>query len=310
MGSAVVRSLTVLIAGGSGMIGSALTDELTAAGHRVHTLTRSLEAAESSPTMHLWRPGVAMLDLDALAGSLGAPIDAVVNLAGYSISNMPWTTSRKKQILTSRLAATATITDALRRATHKPAVLVNGSAVGFYGTRGEEELTEKSHAGTGFLADVVQAWEEAALTAPEDVRVVLARTGLVLGRGGALAPVRLLTSLGVAGPLAGGTDWWPWISLRDEVRALAFLITSQLSGPVNLVAPSPATSGTLMHTLADLMRRPFWLPAPGFAIKLLLGQAGTELLLSSQKVVPSVLEDAGFTFRDPTVSQALAIALQ
>jgi uncharacterized protein (TIGR01777 family) len=291
----VARSLTVVIAGGSGMIGSALTD--------------ALEAAENDPTMHLWRPGVAMLDLDALAGAIGSPIDAVVNLAGYSISKLPWTASRKKQIMSSRLAATATLTDALTRATHKPAVLVNGSAVGFYGNRGDEELTEQSPAGTGFLADVVQAWEKAALAAPQGVRVVLARTGLVLGRGGALAPLRLLTSLCAAGPLAGGADWWPWISLRDEARALAFLITSDLSGPVNLVAPSPATSGTLMHTLADLMRRPYWLPAPGFAITALLGQAGSELLLSSQKVVPTQLEDAGFTFRDPTVSQALFIAL-
>ncbi|MEY4102218.1 MAG: hypothetical protein RIR88_352 [Actinomycetota bacterium] len=305
----MARSLTVLIAGGTGMIGSALTDELIAGGHEVHILTRSTEAAEAYPTMHLWRPGEAMLDLDAVAASIGSPIDAVINLAGYSISKMPWTSARKTQIMNSRLAATATLTDALAHATVKPAVLINGSAVGFYGTRGDEELTETSAAGTGFLADVVLAWEKAALAAPAGVRVVLARTGLVIGKGGALAPLKLLTSLCAAGPLAGGTDWWPWISLRDEARALAFLLTAEVSGPVNLVAPSPATSGTVIHTLATLMRRPYWLPAPGFAIKLLLGQAGTELLLSSQKVIPTKLVDAGFTFKDPTISQALFIAL-
>jgi uncharacterized protein (TIGR01777 family) len=310
MGISVARSLTVLIAGGSGMIGSALSAELIAAGHTVHTLTRSVEAAENSPTMHLWRPGVALLDLDALVRAVGVPFDAVVNLAGYSISAMPWTSSRKVQIMNSRLAATATLTDALRDATVKPAVLVNGSAVGFYGTRGDEELTEHSPAGKGFLVDVVQAWEKAALNAPRGTRVVLARTGLVIGPGGALAPLKLLTSLFAAGPLAGGGAWWPWISLRDEVRALAFLITSDVSGPVNLVAPTPATSGTVMRTLAALMRRPYWFPAPGFALKVVLGQAGVELLLSSQKVIPTKLEDAGFTFSDPTIGQALASALK
>jgi NAD dependent epimerase/dehydratase family enzyme len=122
-------------------------------------------------------------------------------------------------------------------------------------------------------------------------------------------PLKILTSLCAAGSLAGGRDWWPWISLRDEARALAFLLTADVSGAVNLVAPSPATSGTVMHTLATLMHRPYWLPAPAFAIKLLLGQAGTELLLSSQKVIPTKLEDAGFTFRDPTIGQALFISL-
>ena len=303
------RSLTVLIAGGTGFIGSALADELIASGHSVHTLTRSVEAAEAYPTMHLWNPGVDPLDLDDLAQRIGSPIDAVVNLAGYSISKMPWTRSRKAQILNSRLIATSTITEAMDRAHAVPPVLVNGSAVGFYGTRGDEELTESSPAGQGFLVNVAQAWETAARTAPAGVRVAMIRTGLVIGREGALAPLRLLTSLFAAGPLAGGTDWWPWISLRDEARAIVHVIENDISGPVNLVAPSPATSGTVIHSLATLMHRPYWLPAPGFAISLILGQAGRELLLSSQKVVPTVLEDTGFVFTDPTIGQALAAAL-
>lgn len=305
----MARSLTVVIAGGTGMIGHALTDELIAAGHNVHSLTRSVEAADAYPTMHLWNPGAQPLNLDDLAESIGSPIDAIVNLAGYSISKMPWTPARKALILSSRLIATKTITDALAQATAKPSVLVNGSAVGFYGSRGNEELSESSPAGTGFLSDVVQAWEKAALAAPQGVRVVLARTGLVIGQGGALTPLRLLTNLFAAGPLAGGRDWWPWISLRDEARAIVHLLTTDISGPVNLVAPSPATSGTVMRTLATLMRRPYWMPAPGFAITLVLGQAGKELLLSSQKVVPTVLEDSGFVFSEPTIGQALAAAL-
>jgi uncharacterized protein len=305
----VARSLTVLIAGGTGFIGSALTDELIASGHSVHTLTRSAEAAEAYPTMHLWNPGVDPLDLDDLAQRIGSPIDAVVNLAGYSISKIPWTRSRKAQILNSRLIATSTITEAMDRANEVPPVLVNGSAVGFYGTRGDEELTESSPAGQGFLVNVAQAWETAARTAPAGVRVAMIRTGLVIGREGALAPLRLLTSLFAAGPLAGGRDWWPWISLRDEARAIVHVIENDISGPVNLVAPSPATSGTVIHSLATLMHRPYWLPAPGFAISLILGQAGRELLLSSQKVVPTVLQDTGFVFTDPTIGQALAAAL-
>lgn len=305
----MARSLTVVIAGGTGMIGSALTDELIAAGHNVHTLTRSAEAADVYPTMHYWNPGQEPLDLDALAVTIDSPIDAIVNLAGYSISKMPWTATRKALIMNSRLAATKTVTDALAVAKHTPSILINGSAVGFYGSRGDEELTEESAAGTGFLSDVVHAWEQAAQAAPKGVRVVLARTGLVIGNGGALAPLRLLTTLCAAGPLAGGRAWWPWISLRDEARAIVHLLTHDVSGPVNLVAPSPATSGTVMNSLATLMKRPYWMPAPGFAISLVLGQAGTELLLSSQKVIPTKLEDSGFVFSDPTIGQALAEAL-
>ena len=162
----------------------------------------------------------------------------------------------------------------------------------------------------GFLADVVVAWEAAAKPAEKHTRVAYARTGLVLGKKGALGPLRLLTSLFASGPLAGGKDWWPWISLHDEARALAYLIENNISGPVNLVAPTPATSGTVMKALARLMKRPYWLPAPGFAISLLLGQAGRELLLSSQKITPEVLLSSGFTFADNEIEDGLHSALR
>lgn len=304
----MAESRTVLIAGGSGMIGTALSANLTAEGHNVHVLTRSTSAAEHDAHAHAWNPGVTELNLDDLAADIGSPIDVIVNLAGASISKMPWTRSYKELILSSRVSATETLVHAISSAKNKPSALINGSAVGFYGNRADEELSETSPVGSGFLADVVQKWEEAASPASSHVRVAYARTGLVLGPKGALVPLRLLTKLCVSGPLAGGKAWWPWISLRDEVRALAWLITHDISGPVNLVGPLPATSGEVGKSLAKRLKRPFWLPAPGFAIGLVLGEAGRELLLSSQKVVPTALEKSGFTFLDSTVDSAVASA--
>jgi uncharacterized protein (TIGR01777 family) len=304
MEAVVARSLTVLIAGGTGMIGTALTSILEEKGHQVLLLSRS-----AGPQRIQWNPGVTPVDLDSLSAEHGN-IDAIVNLSGSTISKMPWTVKTKHEILYSRLSTTATLVDAIVTAEKKPAVLVQGSAVGFYGDRGNESLSEKSDRGTGFLSDVVVSWEAAAQPAEKHTRVAYARTGLVLGRKGALGPLRLLTSFFASGPLAGGKDWWPWISLRDEARALAFLIENKVSGPVNLVAPTPATSGTLMKALARLMKRPYWFPAPGFAVSLILGQAGRELLLSSQKISPEVLLSSGFTFLDSDVTEGLHSALR
>ena len=300
----MARSLTVLIAGGSGMIGTALTTELEQAGHKVLLLSRTPGAQRIA-----WNPESTPLDLDSIAAEHG-PVDVIVNLAGSTISKMPWTAKTKHEILYSRLSSTNTIVEAIERAKKKPRALINGSAVGFYGDRGNEVLTESSSRGDGFLADVVVSWEAAAKPAEKHTRVAYARTGLVLGKKGALGPLRLLTTFFASGPLAGGKDWWPWISLRDEARALAFLIENDISGPVNLVAPTPATSGTLMKALAKLLGRPYWFPAPGFAISQVLGQAGRELLLSSQKITPEVLLSSGFTFLDSDVSEGLHSALR
>ncbi|MDH6536426.1 TIGR01777 family oxidoreductase [Aurantimicrobium minutum] len=300
----MARSLTVLIAGGTGMIGTALTTELEQAGHKALLLSRT-----PGTQRIVWNPESTPLDLDSIAAEHG-PVDVIVNLAGSTISKMPWTAKTKHEILYSRLSSTSTIVEAIERAKKKPRALINGSAVGFYGDRGNEVLTESSARGDGFLADVVVSWEAAANPAEQHTRVAYARTGLVLGKKGALGPLRLLTSFFVSGPLAGGKDWWPWISLRDEARALAFLIERDISGPVNLVAPTPATSGTLMKALAKLLGRPYWFPAPGFAISLVLGQAGRELLLSSQKITPEVLLSSGFTFLDSDVSEGLQSVLR
>ncbi len=302
----MARSLTVLIAGGSGTIGRKLSSELAGMGHNVYGLSRNPQAANT----YKWEPGLEALNLDDISTQIGKPIDVVVNLAGATISKMPWTKKTKANILNSRVIATKTIVDAINEAQHKPSALINASAVGFYGNRDDEMLVETSKAGEGFLVDVVTAWEKEAEKVTPQTRLVLVRTGLVLGKNGALKPLKFLTSCFISGPLAGGKQWWPWISLRDEVRAIIFTIENdKISGPVNLVGPQPATSKTLMSTLAKKMRRPFWLPAPGFAISLALGQAGRELLLSSQKVSPEVLINSGFTFLDAEISDGLHSAL-
>jgi hypothetical protein len=187
-------------------------------------------------------------------------------------------------------------------------VLIQGSAVGFYGDRAEENLTEDSAAGEGFIADVVSAWEEAAAPAARSqTRVVYARTGLVVGRGGAMAPLMLQTSLGVAGPVGSGTQWWPWVSLLDEVRALGYLIENpQAKGPYNLVGPTPARANDLARALAKRMKRPFWLGLPAFVIRAVMGEGGVSLLLTSQNIRSQKLQTEGFSFEDTTVDDALA----
>lgn len=289
--------LTVLISGASGMIGSELTRQLLSEGHDILRLVRH---APTSPDEFHWAPTSHMLDFSVLDR-----VDAVINLSGASISRLPWTSGYKREILDSRVQATQTITDAMRMASAPPRILLNASAVGYYGDRPGEELTEESARGEGFLADVVERWEQAAHLAPESTRVVTFRTGLVLGDGGALKPLLPLTKLGLSGPLGGGAQVWPWISLYDEAAAIRHLLTSTLSGPVNLAGPEAATANEVMSTLAQQLHRPFKLPVPEKIIELALQDAGQELLLSSQQLVPQRLLDDGFVFRHRTVAEAL-----
>ena len=290
--------MRIVIAGASGLIGTALTGLLAARGDEVVRLVRRPEAGPGEVS---WDPAAGTLDPAALAGA-----DAVVNLAGASLAQLPWTRSRRSGILRSRIAATSTIVRALREVGDASPALINASAVGLYGDRPGEPLTETAGAGRGFLADVVRRWEAEALAAPPGTRVVLARTGLVIGEGPALRPLRLLAGLGLAGPLGSGRQHWPWISLRDEASALVHLIDHGVSGPVNLAGPTPATAGDVVRTLARSMSRPYWFPTPAPLLTLALGDAARELLLSDQLEVPQVLRDTGFTFADPTIADAVA----
>ncbi|MFT2712771.1 TIGR01777 family oxidoreductase [Clavibacter sp. Sh2126] len=289
--------LTVLISGAGGTIGTELQAQLHDAGHRVRRLVRH---APSSPDEREWQPAEGRLDPAALDG-----VDAVVNLSGASISRLPWTKPYQEEIRSSRVQATRTIVDAMSAAATPPAVLLNGSAVGFYGDRPQQRLTEDSPRGAGFLAEVVEAWEAEAHEAPAGVRVATLRTGLVLAQAGALAPLRLLTNLGLAGKLGTGGQVWPWISLRDEAAAIVHLLTSSISGPVNLTGPEPVMADRLMRHLAKRMHRPYLVPAPEALIRLALRDAGQELLLSSQPARPEKLLADGFVFRDPTVELAI-----
>ena len=294
-------SMTVLIAGASGLIGTELTHQLEAHGHTVRRLVRhpSTSSAEVS-----WEPSAATIDARALDG-----VDAVVNLTGASISRIPWTNSYKRAILQSRIDTTRTLAEAIVVADKPPAVFVNGSAVGFYGTRPGETLDESSAKGEGFLADVVEAWELAASIAAPVTRVVTARTGLVVaGDGGAFTPLALFTKLGLGARYGSGDQQWPWISLHDEAAAIHHLLTSELSGPVNLAGPTPATSEEATVTLAEKLHR--WHPwvIPAGIISAGAGEAGRALLLPDQLVTPNALLGDGFVFAHETVESAIDAA--
>ena len=290
--------MRVLVAGASGMIGTELVRRLRAEAHDVLRLVRREPQSQDE---RAWTPSARMIDVGLLDET-----DAVVNLAGASLNRLPWTPAHRRRILASRLEATGTLAEAMRQTSSPPAVFVSGSAVGYYGDRPGQVLTESSTKGTGFLSDVVDAWERAAHLAPQATRVVTVRTGVVIGRGGAMAPLLPLARAGLVGPIAGGRQHWPWVSLRDEAAAIAHLLTSTLSGPVNVVGPEPATAADVLRALTAAVHRPYGLPLPRAAVSLGLGEAGRELLLADQRVLPQRLLDDGFVFRDATVQDAMA----
>lgn len=291
--------MRVLVAGASGLIGTELVRTLRDDGHEVRRLVRR---RPSSPDEVNWAPSARTIDVQAVAD-----VDAVVNLSGASIARMPWTGGYRRQLVESRVGATRTLVDAMNQVRTPPAVFVSGSAVGFYGDRPGQRLTEESPRGDGFLADLVEEWEAVSRLAPAATRVVQLRTGVVVARGGAMAPVRVLTGLGLGTRFGTGGQHWPWISLHDEVAAIRHLLTrSQLSGPVNLVGPTAATSDRITHAFARRMRRPYLMRAPEGVIRAVLGDAGRRLLLDSMKVVPTRLAADGFTWRHERVEEAIA----
>jgi uncharacterized protein (TIGR01777 family) len=291
----------VVLAGASGLIGTALADGLRARGDEVVRLVRRNPGAGDV----LWDPAARRLDAGVLDGA-----SAVVNLSGASIGRLPWTPRYKREILSSRVDATSTLVTALFATRETPEVFLSASAAGFYGTRPNEVLTEASPRGTGFLSDVTAEWERAALRADAVTRVAIARSGIVVATDGVLKPLLLLTRAGAAGPLAGGDQRWPWVSLADEVGALLHILDGTLSGPVNITGPTAATANDLMRHLAARMKRPFFLPVPGFALTALLGDAARDLLLVDQHPQPKRLLDDGYVFTSTTVEQAVDAALR
>jgi uncharacterized protein (TIGR01777 family) len=287
----------VLVSGASGMIGTELIRQLELDGIAVHTLVRR---APRSATEHNWAPSAGMLDESVLD-----TMDAVINLSGASISRIPWTGGYKKKILDSRLQTTRTLTEAMNRASTPPSVFLCASAVGIYGDRPAARLDDEAARGEGFLADVVEAWEQAAHTAPEHTRVITFRTGVVIGDGGAMTPLTLLTRFGIGSRIGTGGQHWPWISLYDEAAAIRHLLTSTLSGSVNLAGPTPATSDRVTRALAHRLHRPHAFVLPEALVKVGMGEAGRELLLASQLVVPTRLVADGFVFRHETVESAI-----
>jgi uncharacterized protein (TIGR01777 family) len=291
----------VLVAGASGFIGTAVTSRLVDEGHEVLRLVRRRASAADEVS---WSPASGIIDFTVMDR-----VDAVVNLSGASLARLPWSRSYQGEILDSRIAATRTITDAMRKARRPPAVLLNASAVGIYGDRPGELLTEFSSAGSGFLAEVVGRWENAAMLAPDETRTVVFRTGIVVGHGGAMQRVGTITRFGLSSRLGTGGQYWPWIALDDEVAALCHLLDSTLSGPVNLAGPTPATADRVMNAMAERMHRPYTFAVPERMLALALGRAADELLLSSQKVRPQRLIDDGFRFTHVTVESALEAML-
>ncbi|MFD5599380.1 TIGR01777 family oxidoreductase [Leucobacter sp. NPDC058333] len=293
----------VVLAGGSGLIGRALSRSLASDGVEVTQLVR--RAPRTAHEVE-WRPGEAPLDPAVLAGAR-----AVVCLNGASIGKLPWTRGYREALRTSRLEPTRTIAAALRELGAEAPALLNASAVGFYGNRPGERLSESSSAGETFLARLCAEWERVARSAGPDARVVLLRTAPLIDRGGVLKPLILLTKLGVSGPLGHGTQVWPWITLTDEVNAIRHLIDSNVAGPVNLTGPTPATANDTGRALARTLRRPFLVPAPAWALRLALGHdAADSLLLADADVTPDALVSSGFQFTHRTVEEAVEAALR
>lgn len=303
----MMSGMRVAITGVRGLIGRALAGSLRSDGHDVLGISRSGGTSDGGDRVRVvaWDIAAGSIDAAALEG-----LDAVVHLAGESIGGR-WTAARKAAILSSRVDSTKLLADTIAGLDAKPSVFVCGSAIGFYGSRGDEELHERSLPGDGFLAEVCKRWERAAVPiADAGVRLVRIRTGLVLGSGAeALRRMALITKLGAGGPLGNGRQWWSWISLDDQVRAIRHLIDSEAAGAFNLTAPNPARQRDFQRTLSTALRRPSFVPAPKFAIRAALGEMGQALLLDSARVLPNALTEDGFEFRHSDLAEALAQAL-
>jgi uncharacterized protein len=288
----------VLVSGASGLIGTALVATLREHGHEVLTLVRRRPADDTEIN---WAPAARTMDFSVLDD-----VDVVVNLSGASVGRIPWTPAYRRTLVASRVQPTQALAEAMNMAKRPPRAFLSASAVGVYGDRPGARLTESSEPGEGFFPDLVRRWEAAAAIAPTKTRVVTMRSGVVVARGGGMAPVRLATAVGLGARFGTGGQHWPWIGLHDEVAAIRHLMTSTLSGPVNLVGPVPATSDRVTRAFASAMRRPRVWVAPERPLTAVMGEAGRRLLFDDQRVLPSRLEQDGFAWRDRTVEEAVA----
>ena len=297
--------MKILITGASGLIGRALSSTLKANGHTIVSAVRR-EPRRNDEVQ--WDPKSGTMAASAFDG-----VDAVVHLAGAGIGDKRWTNDYKMEILESRTNGTALLAKTMAGLANKPQVFISGSAIGIYGARADEELSESASIGSGFLADVCRDWEDAAAPASQaGIRTVLIRTGIVLSPdGGALKKQLPLFKLGLGGKFGNGKQWQSWISITDEVNAIVHLLTSSLSGPVNLTAPAPVTNSEFTRVLSKVVSRPAILPIPSFGPKLLLGaELADALLFTGQRVTPNALLADGFVFSHPTLDSALRALLK
>lgn len=308
--------MKVVVAGGTGFIGAPLCRELAGAGHEVVALSRNVPAAQKTlgagVKVMRWDPGAGEIPAEALDGA-----DGIVNLAGESIASGRWTRERKERILASRIQATRSLVEAAGRAREngrqeRPRVLVNASAIGFYGPHGDEELREDALAGQDFLARVCLAWEAEAKKAEVlGLRVVTVRIGVVLGEGGgALARMVTPFKLFAGGPMGTGRQWFSWVHRDDVVGIIRFALEHEnVRGPVNATGPEPLTMRDFSGTLGRVLGRPSWLPVPGFLLRVALGEM-SEMLLNGQRVLPAKAIEAGYRFRFTTAEEALRRVLR
>lgn len=296
--------MRVAITGSHGLIGSALVEHLLTVGHQPVRVVRG----DPGPADLAWNPAAGTIDLDTLAG-----VDAVVNLAGEPIGVGRWTADKKHRIRESRVEGTSLLARSMASLDHGPKVLLNASAVGFYGDRGDEVLDEDSSSGDGFLAAITRDWEAATAPATDGgVRVVRLRNGIVLSAdGGAMGPILRVFRLGLGGKLASGHQWWSWIAIDDVMGLLMHALDNPaVEGALNVTAPNPVTNGEFTRSLGDVLGRPTLLPAPSFGLKLVMGGERTEeMLLSSQRVLPAKALDTGFQFAHPVLGEALRSVL-
>jgi uncharacterized protein len=298
--SATKAQQRVVVTGSRGLIGTALVAALTAAGHPVTRLVRSAPKSGEA----LWDPAKGTIDASAIDGAW-----AVVHLAGEGIAEKKWTDTQKAEILNSRTKSTTLLAETMAACVNRPSVFASGSAIGIYGDRGEEVLSEDATTGTGFLADVVKAWEACAKPAVDaGIRTAFLRTGIVQSvHGGALKQQLLPFKLALGGRLGSGKQYLPWISITDEVRAILHVLDSNLSGPVNLVGPAPVTNAVYTKALGSALHRPTLIPIPLFPLKAFYGsELVKEMLLGGSRVMPNKLLADGFVFTHQTIDACLA----